>query len=92
MTAYYDKMRFTGIKKRMDKETKARVKILLENIFQAIDELGIIFAQEDVPELSGEKLEKIYKYMFGKSYYDDCIQKGEFVEKILTVKRDSSRF
>jgi flagellin-specific chaperone FliS len=87
MTAYYDKMRFTGIKKRMDKETKARVKILLENIFQAIDELGIIFAQEDVPELSAENIEKMYKYMFGRGYYDDCIKKGEFVEKIVTIKK-----
>ena len=87
MTAYYSKMRFRGIKKRMGKETKERVKILLESIFEAIDELGIIFAQEDVPELSGENIEKMYKYMFGRGYYDDCIKKGEFVEKIVTIKK-----
>jgi hypothetical protein len=87
MTAYYDKMRFRGIKKRMGKETKERVKILLENILDAIDELGIIFAEEDVPELSAEKLERTYKYMFGRGYYDDCIKKGEFVEKIVTIKK-----
>ena len=87
MTAYYDKMRFRGIKKRIGKETKARVKILLENIFDAIDELGIIFAEEDVPELSAENIEKMYKYMFGRGYYDDCIKKGKFVEKIVTIKK-----
>ena len=81
-------MRFRAIKKRINKETKERVKILLENIFEAIDELGIIFAQEDVPELSAEKLEKMYKYMFGKSYYEETIKKKEFVEKIIKVKRE----
>ena len=69
MSVYYDKARIRAIKKRMGKETKAEVKRLLGNVFDAIDELGIIFAKEAVPELSVERLEKLYKYLFGKDYY-----------------------